>query len=394
MAERVAGAKRVREVPVAAVDAVLDRRDLFVIDLRSPSEFADDHVPGAHNAPLFDDAERAIIGTLFRRQSPEAAFQAGRELVSGSIHALVGRIAALAGRSIPHADLVAGVRRMTAGGFERASTELETSPIAMPGPGSLVLHCWRGGLRSRSVVAFLRELGWEDAFGLDGGYRAYRYAVMEALAAFEPPPTFVLRGLTGVGKTLVLRELERLRPGWTLDLEGCAGHRSSILGMVGLEPVSQKAFESRIAGRLRAGLPGPLVLEGESRKVGDAIQPPRIWEALQAGTNLLLSAPLERRVDVLLEDYLALPGNRAELRTRLPFIEQRLGPSEWHGELVALLDDHDDRALCRALLEHYYDPLYRHGEKGRQYAAEFDTGDPAAAAREIAAFIEAAPGRP
>ncbi len=376
-------------MPVAAVGAVLDRRDLFVVDLRSPSEFADDHLPGAHNVPLFDDAERSIIGTLYRRESPEAAFQKGRAMVEQGIHALVAQIAALTGHPIPGHDLAAEVRSMTAGGIERANHELCTGEPGAPPAGALVLHCWRGGLRSRSVVAFLRKLGWLDVFGLESGYRGYRQAVMDTLATFVAPPTFVLRGLTGVGKTLVLRELEALCPGWTLDLEDCAGHRSSILGRVGLAPVTQKGFESRIVARLRVGFAGPLVLEGESRKVGDSIQPPRVWEALQGGTNLLLVAPEERRIDVLLADYLALPGNRAELRERLPFIEQRLGPVRWHGELVGLLDAGEDRELCRILLEHYYDPLYRHSEKGRVYAAEFDTTDPARAAREIADWIEA-----
>ena len=388
MGERATNTKWVREVPVTAVEGILERRDLCVVDLRSPTEFAEDHLPGAHNVPLFDDAERAIIGTLYKRSSPEAAFQAGRELVTKSIHSLVARIAECAGLVVPSEDLVAAVRNVTMSGYERANNELETQAAASPPPGALVLHCWRGGLRSRSVVSFLRELGWRDVYGVESGYRGYRRAVMEALGAFEPPPTFVLRGWTGVGKTLVLRELERIRPGWTLDLEGCAGHRSSVLGMVGLEPVSQKAFESRIAARLRAGFPGPFVVEGESRKVGNAIQPPRIWDALQNGANLLLVAPIERRIDVLLDDYLALPENRAGLREQLPFIEQRLGPNKWKDELVKLLDAHEDRELCRVLLEHYYDPLYRHSEKGRTYAGEFDTSDPAASAEAIARFIE------
>ena len=105
-------------------------------------------------------------------------------------------------------------------------------------------------MRSKSVVAFLQELGLSRALALEGGYRSYRAVVRAELAAWRPPASFVLRGLTGVGKTLVLRELEELRPLWTIDLEGLAGHRSSILGMVGLRPVSQKRFESRLAARL------------------------------------------------------------------------------------------------------------------------------------------------
>jgi tRNA 2-selenouridine synthase len=211
--------------------------------------------------------------------------------------------------------------------------------------------------------------------------------VLSELAGWRAPPTFVLRGLTGVGKTLVLRALERRQPGWTVDLEGLAGHRSSILGMVGLEPVSQKRFDSRLCARLARGFAGPAVFEGESRKVGDVTLPSAVWAALQGGTNALLEAPLERRVDVLIEDYLARAENRPALRAQLPFIEDRLGAGA-RGALVALLDGGRERELVRILLQRYYDPLYRHSERGRTYAARFDAGDPERAAREIAGWID------
>ena len=274
-----------------------------------------------------------------------------------------------------------------------SSSELE-SPV--------VMHCWRGGLRSRSVVAFLRDLGWSDVVGLEGGYKGYRSAVRERLAASELPRAFCLRGLTGVGKTLVLRELERERPGWTVDLEGLAAHRSSILGGVGLAPVSQRRFESLLIERLQRGFPGPVVYEGESRKVGDIILPERVWSSLQGACDLELGAPLARRVEVLVEDYLAHPGNRGELESRLPFIENRLGPRKWDGVLVSLLREGREEELVEILLEEYYDPLYRHSEKrhaerkngaDREYARSFDTSDPRACAREIAEFIDSVVAR-
>jgi len=190
-----------------------------------------------------------------------------------------------------------------------------------------------------------------------------------------------------------LRELERLRPGWTLDLEACAGHRSSILGGVGLRPVSQKRFESRVAERIARGFPGPCVLEGESRKVGDIVLPASLWRAIDGGTALELRAQPERRIRVLIEDYLAAPGNRAELAQALPFIEQRLGPRRWQGALVALLEGGREAELVEVLLERYYDPLYRHSEEGRSYAASFDASEPTRAAEEIASWIEARCGR-
>lgn len=393
MDERI-GARRVRSVewlvPLVRVEELLAARDALVIDLRSPSEFAEDHVPGARNVPLFGDAERALVGTLYRQRSPEVAFEAGLELVLERVSALVGEIAAQSGRAPAPADLRARVLDIAAGGPDRMRGALRQVPSASLPDRSLVLHCWRGGMRSASVTALLCAIGFERVFALEGGYRRYRHEVMAELERWRAPRSFVLRGLTGVGKTLVLRELERLRPSWTVDLEALAGHRSSILGMVGLEPLPQRAFESALAARLRRGVSPFAVFEGESRKVGDVVVPASVWSALDGGENLLLVADRERRIDVLIEDYLAAarPENRAALRERLPFIEARLGSKRWGGELVGLLDAGEERELVAILLERYYDPLYRHSEKGRNYAVEFDASDPARAAAEIVEWIE------
>jgi tRNA 2-selenouridine synthase len=354
-----------------------------VIDLRSPAEFAEDHVPGAVNVPLFDDVQRALVGTLYRQVSPEAAFDHAREIVRAKIRALVVDIARHVGWEPDVADVEERVVAMTSGGFERLSSDL----MAMrPGPvpdDPIVLHCWRGGLRSRSALALVRALGLQRATLLEGGYKGYRAWVNAAIARAKFPPTIVLRGLTGVGKTLVLREIERLRPRSTLDLEGIAGHRSSLLGMVGLEPCTQKMFESRLCARLSAGFEGAMIVEGESRKVGDVILPPSLWDALSKGTNLLLQASLERRVEVLCADYLADEQSRAELRERLSHVEQRMTRAADAPALVSMLDAGQTTELVELLLERYYDPLYAHGEKHREHALRVDATDPARAAREI-----------
>jgi tRNA 2-selenouridine synthase len=377
---------RLEAVPTVAAEDLRGLRDALLVDLRSPAEHAQDHLPEAINIPLLDDAERALVGTLYRA-SPEAAFGQGLAAVGARIAALVAEVGRRAGWRPPSEDLDGLFAAVARGGIAELERAVASREPGAPPERAVVLHCWRGGLRSRSVVALLRALGLERAVALAGGYRAYRALVLRELAAWQAPPTFVLRGLTGVGKTLVLRELERLRPGWTLDLEGLAGHRSSILGMVGLEPVSQKRFDSRLCSRLAAGFAGAAVVEGESRKVGDVTLPAALWSALQSGTNALLEAPPERRVEVLIDDYLAHPEARAELRAQLPFIEGRLGASH-RGALVALLDARRERELVRLLLERYYDPLYRHSERGRAYAARFDASDPARAAREVAEWID------
>ena len=268
--------------------------------------------------------------------------------------------------------------------------KLQGVPLAAPPERPVVVHCWRGGLRSRSVLALLRSLGLERAVGLEGGYRNWRRRVMEGLAAWGGVNrTVSLRGLTGTGKTLVLREIERLRPRSTLDLEGLAGHRSSLLGMVGLEPVSQKSFESKIFERLGQGFAqDTLIVEGESRKVGDVVVPGLIWEAMGTATNLSLEASMERRVDVLVDDYLARDSALPQLREQLGLVAGRM---ESAPDLQGMLDRGEVRELVEVLLTDYYDPLYKHSEGGKVYAGTIDTGDPTAAAEAILSFVDKGP---
>jgi tRNA 2-selenouridine synthase len=339
---------------------------------------------------LFDDEERAVVGTLYAREGRERAFEAGADIVGRKVDALVRRIGEAAGWATAGGDVRGKVDELVRVGIEALEEGLAVERSEeLPGPGALVLCCWRGGLRSRSVAALLLRLGCESVFVIEGGYKSWRAHARSVLDTWRAPPAFVLRGLTGVGKTLVLNEVERLRPGWTIDLEALAQHRSSILGMVGRRPATQKTFESRLALRVGEGFHGPVVFEGESRKIGDAILPSKVWAVLHGGVSLKLEAPIERRVDVLIADYLGRPENRSELRARLPFIEERVGPVKWKGKLVDLLDRQADRELAALLLEHYYDPLYRHSERERTCAASFDATDPATCARSLVEWIEA-----
>lgn len=375
-------------VPTVAPAELSTLRDAVVLDLRSPAEFAQDHLPGAHNVPLFDDTERAIVGTLYSKTSPDAAWAEGRRIAQRRIGELVERVANLVGWGAPDTDLSARAAEWTDGGIEALDRALIAEACETPPERAVVLHCWRGGLRSRSVTSFLRSLGLERAVALDGGYKAYREWVRAGLDAWRAPPAFVLRGLTGVGKTLVLREIERLRPGSTLDLEDLAGHRGSILGRVGLEPRPQKWFETCLWQRLREGFPDRCVVEGESRKVGDAILPRPVWEAVDGGVALELVATPDQRANVLLADYLMKPESRAQIAAQLPFLERRLGPVKYAGELTRLLEGGRERELVLLLLELYYDPLYRSSERGRTYRARFDASNPRAAAAAILDWLD------
>lgn len=386
---RTDGVARGTAIPLIEAGELLALRQPCVVDLRSPGEFALDHVSGAVNAPLFDDVQRALVGTLYRQVSPAAAFDEARSIVRAKIRALVQGIADGVGWEPDVECIEERVTAMTADGYERTSSvlmSLETCPAAHD---PVVLHCWRGGLRSRSVLVLVRALGLDRATLLAGGYKGYRAHVNRAIERAAFPPTVVLRGLTGVGKTLVLRAIERIRPGSTLDLEGLAGHRSSLLGMVGLAPCSQKMFESRLVARLSRGFPGVMIVEGESRKVGDVILPPGLWQALGQGRNVLLEADVTRRVEVLRADYLSGDTSRAELRERLPHVEQRMTRKAGAPSLVSMLDAGREDELVKLLLEHYYDPLYTHSETGRVHALRVDARDPEVAARKVLALVDA-----
>ena len=168
----------VATVPVMTPERLLALPEAAVVDLRAPAEFDEDHFPGAVNAPLFDDAQRAIVGTLYARSSPQAAFSEARSIVRGHLSDLVASIERASGRSFERDGFDALFEAMTSGGIDALEAELSPQRVDDPAPNPLVLSCWRGGLRSKSVVAFLRALGCDDVYGLEGGYRAYRASSM------------------------------------------------------------------------------------------------------------------------------------------------------------------------------------------------------------------------
>lgn len=345
------------------------------MDLRSPSEYARDHLPRAVNVPLFDDDARAVVGTLYHKESPSAAYETGLALAERRMPALLER---LLGKPI--------ARETWQSGFQSLASGLRTDPVAVQAvpadpatePPDLIVHCWRGGMRSRSVAALLTRLGVRVGL-LEGGHKGYREWVRQrtrefpgASAASGGTPWFVLvTGATGTGKTLLLKRLEEAAPGTTLDLEGLAAHRSSILGAVGREPVGQAMFESRLAARLDELGPPPWFIEAESRKVGDVVLPERLYHAMRDGRVVELRADTEFRVRTLIDDYLATPGSHEQIAERLPFLEKRLG-AKWVGRLGALLEERDYAEVTRVLLERYYDPLYAHSGRDLAPAAVLD----------------------
>lgn len=301
--------------------AELDRYNA-VIDARSPGEYALDHIPGAINLPVLDDAERAEIGTLYA-QSPFTAKKAGAALVSRSIaRHLDGYFA----------DKPKGFRPL--------------------------VYCWRGGSRSGAMVTVLRAVGWQAA-QLDGGHRAYRRSVVADLATLPERFRFiVVCGPTGVGKSRFLRALGEVGT-QTLDLEELAAHMGSVLGAYPDRPQpSQKYFDSLIWDRLRRLDPSqPVFVESESRKIGRLHTPDALLAHMRAAACLNLEADLPLRVELLKAEYAHFLADPARLGAQLDCLATLKGRAvieSWK----RLAEAGDWNPLVAELLTKHYDPAY------------------------------------
>lgn len=321
------------------LEAALALRDkgALLVDARSPAEYAEATVPGAVNVPIFDNEERARVGTVYKEQGKSVARKLGVELVAPKIPALLERVeAAMAGCRPP-----------------------------------VVVFCWRGGMRSRALTTFI-DLAGTPARQLIGGHKAFRAHVRRYFEEDRWGRLLVLRGLTGVGKT---RQLLRLRgEGFpVLDLEGLAGHRGSAFGGLGLAPQpGQKMFESLLWDELRRiPLDGYALAEGESRHIGRLVLPPAVYDALQRETSLWLNASLDYRVEIILEDYPALDTLRESFERPITALKPRLG-GETVTRLLALLQAGAWRELVRELMVRYYDPLYRHTMPERRIEVDLE----------------------
>jgi tRNA 2-selenouridine synthase len=309
--------RRVRRIAVAALADYHDR-----LDVRSPVEFAEDHVPAATNHPVLDDTERSRIGTLYVA-SPFAARRSGAALVARNIAAMLEMAFA-----------------------ERAR---DWRPL---------VYCWRGGQRSLALTYVLNEIGWR-AVQLEGGYRAYRRHVVAELARLPERLRFVvICGLTGSGKSRLLAALARAGA-QTLDLEGIARHRGSLLGDLPGDPQpSQKWFESQLFDALSRLDPArPVFVESESRRIGSVQMPDALLARMRVGGTVTLVTPLAQRVALLKEEYahfLSAPAALAACLERLTELHGKTAVARW----AALAQGADWDRLVAGLLETHYDPMY------------------------------------
>lgn len=293
-----------------------------VIDVRSPAEFAADHVPGAINLPALSNDQRAEVGTMYKQISPFNARKLGATLVARNV-----------------ADHVAG-------------------PLAdHDGSWRPLVYCWRGGQRSGSFTMILQQIGWRADI-VNGGYMQWRRLVKEALYDTPLPHKFVLLdGNTGTAKTAILMRLANMGV-QIIDLEGLAGHRGSSLGAVAGGQPDQKGFETALAVALNACDPNrPIVVEAESSKIGHINLPPQVWSAMIKAPRMMMDAPIAARAAFLETAYADMIADPAELGARFEPLRSIRGHAVVDGWL-ALLAARDFRNLAQALMEQHYDAAY------------------------------------
>lgn len=314
-----------------------------LIDVRSPKEHKSENIPASINIPLFDDEERRIIGTIYDNESTEKAKQIGIESASKRLPAIYEKVANL-------------------------NKEYN----------NLVFFCARGGYRSSSLVNLFKTLG-VNAIKLDGGYKGYRKYIFEHLPEIIKDINFVvLYGNTGTGKTEILKELQKLGSD-ILDLEGCANHRGSLLGSVGMgEQNSQKIFESLVYESLINRKSNVVFVEGESKRIGKIIMPEYLYDAINIGINIKIEADIETRIDNLLKDY--VHENDEELIESLNLLRHNLG-NKIIDNYIEMIKKHEYRSVIEELIVKYYDPHYEF--KHRDYDKVFWNKDSQETAQEI-----------
>jgi tRNA 2-selenouridine synthase len=340
----------------------VDHRSLarydMIIDVRSPAEFAEDHVPGAVNLPVLDNEERAKVGTIYVQQSRFLARRVGAAIVARNI-----------------------------------SRHLETALADMPADFKPLVYCWRGGQRSNAMATVLAQVGWRTIV-LAGGYRTYRRWVQKRLYGEALGLKLVLLdGGTGSGKTEILNRAARLGV-QAIDLEALAKHRGSLFGAMAEPQPAQKMFESFLL-RLLDGMDRtlPVLVEAESSKVGNRTLPPALWQAMLEAPRIELSAPLPARAAYLVRAYPEIVADRELLHgvlSKLAVYPGRKRLEAW----MELADAGQFHELVSEVVERHYDPSYARSsrrDERRKLAtiemASVEDGEQEKAARRVAEIM-------
>lgn len=336
-------------------DLFLDKaQHLPVIDVRSPGEYAHAHIPGAVNIPLFDNAERAQVGTRYKQAGKDAAVLLGLTLVGPKL-----------------AEFVKQAKKLN------------------PQGNDVLVHCWRGGMRSGSF-AWLLDTAGLTASTLVGGYKAYRNAVLSAFA--QPRKLLILGGKTGSGKTDILRELAR-QDEQIIDLEGLANHKGSSYGVIGQRPQpSTEHFENLLFAQWCQLDPNRRIwLEDESRSIGSCFIPLPLWQQMRTAPVAFIDVPKANRIERLVTDYAGIDHTLLVEATER--IRKRLGGKVTEEALDALA--RQDYATVADLTLNYYDKAYLHGLSQRDsanvYSVEVEENNSTETAKQLIQWADHQP---
>ncbi|MBC7777320.1 MAG: tRNA 2-selenouridine(34) synthase MnmH, partial [Phycisphaerae bacterium] len=335
---------------LSPAEFLAERTNRVMLDVRSPAEYAQGHIPETLSFPLFSDEERAAVGTMYKQVGKDEAMELGLRFVGPKMEQFVKQAKMLA----PH-------RR-------------------------LAVHCWRGGQRSGSMAWLFRQAGF-DVVTLEGGYKAYRHHVLQGLE--EPDlKLVVLGGRTGSGKTKILQELRDLGE-QIIDLEGLAHHKGSAFGFIGeapqptVEQFENELFESTLT--LQASRRA--WVENESRSIGRIFIPQGFFSKMKDSPLVNVEIPDEARIKNLLADYVLT--DRTELEHAFQKIATKLGGQHFKTAIEAL-EQGDFAAAARIALV-YYDKTYQHGLETRPSPdirqLVFEHGDAAEIAEVLAQLV-------
>ncbi|ADU97020.1 tRNA 2-selenouridine synthase [Thermovibrio ammonificans HB-1] len=298
------------------------KRKVALVDVRTREEFEQFRIPGAYNVPLFTKEEKEKVSKVYYEKGEKAARLYALELVGPKLHRIV-----------------------------RSIKEIKEKE------GATAVYCWRGGLRSLAVATICNLTG-VFVFRLQGGYRAFRQYILRRIEEISKELNLVVvYGPTGVGKTRMLRELQA--EGLPIiDLEGLAGHRGSVFGGIGLKQPTQKMFDALLWQELERLKNAPfVVVEGESKKIGNLHLPDPFWKAMERGHKLLITLPLQERVKISMEDYMVNRFQPEVYLKALKRIEKILG-NEKYREIAKLIQERNYPEAVKELMVNYYDKLY------------------------------------